>query len=165
MDFAEHELEWFRLPVAGRQAWVGFLRVHKQLMAELDRELHAACGLSMSAYDVLVQLSIAPGRRRRMFELADAVLLSRSALTRRVTRLEDAGYVVRRTGERDPRQTFAHITPKGMKLLATTTPAVLDLIRGRFLDPLPVQDVEHLVHVWSRILDGALPPVGPPDGA
>jgi len=83
-----HEQHWSGLAESRRAAWVGFLRVHKQVISELDRELQVACGLSMSAYDVLVQLSIAKGGSRQMHELADAVLLSRSALTRRVARLE-----------------------------------------------------------------------------
>ena len=48
--------------------------------------------LSLAAYDVLVQLAEAPEHRLRMTELADAVLLSRSGVTRLVDRLEKAGW-------------------------------------------------------------------------
>ena len=54
----------------------------------LEAELVADQQLSLAAYDVLVQLAEAPERRLRMTELADAVLLSRSGVTRLVDRLE-----------------------------------------------------------------------------
>jgi DNA-binding MarR family transcriptional regulator len=62
-----------------------------------------AMALPLSWYDVLVQLSEAPGNALRMRELADAVLLSKSGLTRLVDRMEQAGLVERR--EHDRRRT------------------------------------------------------------
>jgi DNA-binding MarR family transcriptional regulator len=47
-------------------------------------------------YDVLVEISHAPGHAIRMHELADKVLLSRSWLTRRVAQLKREGLVERR---------------------------------------------------------------------
>ena len=62
---------------------------------ELDAELEAAHGLPLTSYDVLINLQAAPGRRLRMAELADSVLLSRSGVTRLVDRLERDGLIVR----------------------------------------------------------------------
>ena len=64
-------------------------------MRALDAELEREHGLPLSSYDVLIQLSLVPYRRLRMFELADAIVLSRSGLTRLVDRLERAGLVER----------------------------------------------------------------------
>jgi hypothetical protein len=58
-------------------AWAGFLRTHATLVRELDEELARTHGLPLSHYDVLIQLSVAPGAQMRMSQLADAVLLSR----------------------------------------------------------------------------------------
>src|SRR3712207_8411843 len=69
-------------------AWRGFLRVHSALVKALDAELLATHGLPLTSYEVLINLQSAPGRRRRMAELADSVLLSRSGTTRLVDRLE-----------------------------------------------------------------------------
>ena len=76
-------------------AWREFLHVHAVLTRELDEELRRAHGLPLSSYDVLVNLESAPDRQMRMSELADAVLLSRSGLTRLVERLEREGLLSR----------------------------------------------------------------------
>ena len=47
-------------------AWRGFLEAHAHLVRELDAELTAEHDLSLSAYDVLVQLAHTPSRRLRM---------------------------------------------------------------------------------------------------
>ena len=59
-------------------AWRGLLRVHTALVKALDAELTAAHDLPLSSYEVLITLESAPGHKRRMAELADSVLLSRS---------------------------------------------------------------------------------------
>ena len=72
------------------EAWRSFLEAHARVTELLDAELRAQRDLPLGWYDVLVQLSEAGGRRR-MSELADAVLLSRSNCTRLVDRLDAAG--------------------------------------------------------------------------
>ena len=63
--------------------------------AELEADLLGAL-LPLASYDVLVQLVEAPEHRLRMTDLADAVLLSRSGLTRLIDRLEREGLVAAR---------------------------------------------------------------------
>ena len=75
-------------PAAELGAWRGLLRVHSALVKALDAELSTAHELPLSSYEVLINLEAAPGRKRRMAELADSVLLSRSGMTRLVDRLE-----------------------------------------------------------------------------
>src|SRR2546423_14242606 len=94
-------------------AWRGFLRTYATLVRELDEELTERHGLPLSSYDVLVQLDEAPDGRLRMSSLADAVLLSRSGLSRLVTRLESQGLIERTECPSDARGAFAGITDKG----------------------------------------------------
>src|SRR3954468_2749475 len=94
-------------------AWRGFLRTQSTLLRELDEELTRAHGLPLSSYDVLVQLDEAEDGRLRMSHLADAVLLSRSGLSRLVTRLVNHGLIERDDCENDARGSFAVITAKG----------------------------------------------------
>ena len=89
----------------------------------------------------------------QMFELAEAVHLSRSGLTRLVDRLERQGLLERRRGERDPRQVFACITGPGLERLAETTPTHLAGVRRRFLERLSQAQVEQLAIVWKRLLE------------
>ena len=62
--------------------WTSFLRANTVLTRRLGQDLEARTGLPFAWYDVLVQLALAPGRRLRMAQLADRVMLSRSGLTR-----------------------------------------------------------------------------------
>ena len=78
-------------------AWRGLLRAHSALAQELDLELRETHDLSLHEYEVLLLLSEAPGGRMRMSELATAVLLSQSGLTRLVDRLARSGSVERTT--------------------------------------------------------------------
>src|SRR3954452_200644 len=98
-------------------AWRGFLRTHSMLVRELDEELTERHGLPISSYDVLVQLDEAPEGRLRMSALADAVLLSRSGLSRLVTRLETKGLIERLECANDARVSFAANTDKGRRPL------------------------------------------------
>ena len=89
-------------------------------------------GLALTDYDVLVQLATAPDQRRlRMSELADALLLSRSGVTRLVDRLVAEGLVERVTCETDRRGQWAALTAPAMRRLRAATPTHLRGVDGR----------------------------------
>lgn len=146
-----HQEEWHRLGADQRSAWAGFLRVHATVTAVLDEELRDRHRLSLSEYDVLMQLSLAAERALRMSDLADAVMLSRSGLTRLVERLERTGLLTRRPAAHDARATLASITDAGLARLAEATPTHLDGVRRLFLEPLGTTGARHLARAWSAI--------------
>src|SRR5881275_1555486 len=131
-------------------AWRGFLRSYATLVRELDEELTERHGLPLSSYDVLVQLEEAPEGRLRMSHLADAVLLSRSGLSRLVTRLENQGLLERVDCPSDARGAFAAITDAGREKLAEARVTHRAGVRERFLDKLGERDLRQLARVWSR---------------
>ena len=133
-------------------AWSGFLMGHAQIVRALDAELEREHGLPLSSYDVLIQLSLVPDRRLRMFELADAIVLSRSGLTRLVDRLEQAGLVERERGEVDPRQMYARVTDRGLEVLADATPTHIAGIKERFLERLSDEQTKQLASIWRAVL-------------
>ena len=143
--------EWSKLTASERAAWAGFIRAHATLIRALDAELEATHQLPMSSFDVLIQLAIAPGGRLQMFQLADAVHLSRSGLSRLVERLEREGMVERRKGV-DPRSVFAVITDTGLARVAEATPTHLNGVRRRFLDRLSPAQIEQLATIWRSLL-------------
>jgi DNA-binding MarR family transcriptional regulator len=134
-------------------AWRGFLRTHATLVRELDEELTEQHGLPLSSYDVLIQLDETPEGRLRMSQLADAVLLSRSGLTRLVTRLEGQGLLERADCPNDARGAFAAITDKGRERLAEARTTHRAGVRERFLDRLGEREQRQLAKAWSRVLD------------
>jgi DNA-binding MarR family transcriptional regulator len=136
-------------------AWRGFLRVHAALAKELDAELTAAHDLPLSSYEVLITLQAAPGRRCRMAELAERVLLSRSGTTRLVDRLEREGLLERDSCTDDGRGTFAVLTDAGDELLARARPTHLAGVRDRSLRHFTADELERMAVCWERVLPGA----------
>jgi DNA-binding MarR family transcriptional regulator len=136
-------------------AWRGFLRAHSVLVKALDAELQAAHGLPLSSYEVLITLRTAPGKRLRMAELADRVILSRSGMTRLVDRLEREGLLERDKCSFDARGYFAVLTPKGDELLAAARPKHLDDVRRRFLEHFDADELATLARWWDRLTPGA----------
>jgi DNA-binding MarR family transcriptional regulator len=136
-------------------AWRGLLRVQSALVKALDAELLAGHDLPLTSYEVLINLQAAPDRRRRMAELADGVLLSRSGMTRLVDRLEREGLLERDPCVSDGRGTFAVLTDKGEALLSQARRTHLDGVRERFLRHFSEGELEHLAGFWNRVLPGA----------
>jgi DNA-binding MarR family transcriptional regulator len=136
-------------------AWRGLLRIHSALVKALDAELLAAHALPLTSYEVLINLQAAPGRRRRMAELADGVLLSRSGMTRLVDRLERDGLLERDACTDDGRGTFAVLTDKGEALLDEARRTHLDGVRERFLQHFEADELRSLAGYWERVVPGA----------
>ena len=132
--------------------WADFLRAHSTLADVLGRELAEKAGMPLGWYDVLIQLSATADGRLRMQELAAAVVLSKSGLTRMVDRLEEAGLVVRRGCKSDRRVTFAEITPAGTAALRAARPVHLDGIARHFAAHLGPRDVEALGSALAALL-------------
>src|SRR4051812_27337829 len=143
------------LTAAELGAWRGLLRVHTALVKALDAQLTDAHDLPLSSYEVLITLESAPGRKRRMAELADSVLLSRSGMTRLVDRLEREGLLARDTCTVDGRGCFAVLTEKGAELLAAARPTHLEGVRERFLAHFDEDELRRFAEAWERVLPGA----------
>jgi DNA-binding MarR family transcriptional regulator len=122
-------------------------------MRTLEAELLAEQDLPLASYDVLVQLAEAPGRRLRMTELADAVLLSRSGVTRLVDRLEKAGLVARCPVETDGRGVAARLTDAGLDRLRTASRTHVRGIGQHFVDRLDDADLHVLERISRRLSD------------
>jgi DNA-binding MarR family transcriptional regulator len=145
--FSAHELA----------AWRGMLEVHAQVTRQLDAQMHAEHGLSVSAYEVLMFLADAPDHRMRMTDIAHRVLLSRSGCTRLVDRLVDLGYVTRRAADSDGRGLFAELTEAGIEKAAAARRTHRDGVRTYFLDHLSTTDQIVLGDVWTRMLAATRP--------
>jgi DNA-binding MarR family transcriptional regulator len=132
-------------------AWGGFLRTHAALVRELDAELTHAHGLPLSSYEVLLKLGGADQGRMRMSDLADAVWLSRSGVTRLVDRLERDGLVERRACPSDARGAFAVITERGRERFTEAQRTHLAGVRMRFLSHFDDADQHVLSEFWARL--------------
>ena len=134
-------------------AWRSFLRAHARLSRVLEAELVADHPITLGGYDVLVQLAEAPERRLRMAELADAVLLSRSGVTRLVDRLEMAGMVTRERFDGDGRGIVAVLTTKGVDTLRAAARTHLAGVVRHFVGHLNEDELASFGAMCSRLAD------------
>ncbi len=102
-------------------AWRELMDRHARTTSALERSLHEH-GLGVSEYEVLERLAMGDTDERRMQELADAVHLSQSALSRVVARLEADGLVVRAMCTSDRRGIFACLTDAGRERYLAARP-------------------------------------------
>ncbi len=123
-----------------QDAWRAYIRLAKMLMRQLDRDLHPF-GLSTNDYEILVELSEAPGDRLRMTELADLTAQSRSRLSHQIARMEAKGLVRRIACDGDKRGTFAVITPRGLAVNERVAPFHGDSVRQHFIDTISPGDL------------------------
>jgi DNA-binding MarR family transcriptional regulator len=142
------------LDAAEQRSWRAYLDATRLLIRVLDRQLEADAGISFTDYELLVQLSEAPGRRLRMHDLADAVMSTRSGMTRAVTRLERAGWVRRTECEEDRRGMYAELTPSGLDKLAATAPGHVAAVRAHFLGELTSAELEQLGATCAHLAEG-----------
>lgn len=134
-------------------AWRSFLRAHSRITRALEAELEAEQALSLAAYDVLVQLAEAPGHRLRMTELAEAVLLSRSGVTRLVDRMERSGLVARSRVAGDGRGVAAELTEAGYARLRTASRTHLSGVLRHFVARLDADDLGAIERVSRLLVD------------
>ena len=136
------------------RAWIAFLRAYAAVTRRLEAELHAERDLGLAEYDALVQLALADGRRLRMSELAERVVLSRSGVSRLVDRLVATGLVVRAPCADDARVAWATLTDVGLARLRDASPVHLRGVENHFLAQIPDADREALVRALETVVQG-----------
>ncbi len=134
------------------EAWGRFLRAHAELVRDMSADLEARHGMPLTTYDVLRQLALAPDRRLRMAELADAVMLSRPGLTGVVKRLEQQGLIAREPTPEDGRGAFATLTDAGMARLLEVHGAHVTAIRERFAAHFTADELRTLGALLGRLV-------------
>lgn len=136
-------------------AWRAFLTAHARVTAILEDELERERSLPLTWYDVLLQLREAPGQRLRMSELAGAVLLSKSGLTRLVDRMCAAGLTGRSADEEDRRGRWVSLTPAGRSRLRDAAPVHLRGIAEHFTRRISDDDARTLALTLTDIAEAA----------
>lgn len=132
-------------------AWQRLLRANCVLSRVLDGELQAAHHLTISDYDVLVQLRDAEGHCLTMSDLSRRTTLTRSGMTRLVQGLERDGLVQRRACRSDARVSYAVITDNGLAVLEDARRTHHAGIRRVFADHFSAEEAEQLAELLGRI--------------
>ncbi|MBH5335924.1 MarR family transcriptional regulator [Streptomyces pactum] len=107
------------------RGWCALSSLHGRIESHVERALQAAHGLSVREFSVLDVLSYqhdGDGGHLQMHQLADAVVLSQSATTRLVGRLEDRGLLSRYICPTDRRGIYTDVSEAGLQLLEEARP-------------------------------------------
>jgi DNA-binding MarR family transcriptional regulator len=137
------------------RTWIRFLATHSAITRELEARLMGAHGLTLSDYDVLVQLARAPERKLRNIDLAKAVVLTRSGVTRLVDGLEKDGLVARSSCPSDKRGSFVSLTDEGLARLRSATSTHVEGVRELFVEQLGNEGVEQMDALLRALPAGA----------
>jgi DNA-binding MarR family transcriptional regulator len=124
---------------------------HRSLSAVIDRELRAACGLSLAEADVLATLTRGPDGRQRMVDIAGLMSVSKSGVTQITGRLVAGGLAARESSATDRRLVYAAITTAGRDVLDKATPVLAAIAREHIASRLPDADLRTLTQALRTI--------------
>jgi len=102
--------------------WRSLAARHAAVCAALERELSARHGLGLSEFEVLERLAENEQHKFRVQELAEAVHLSQSTLSRLIARLEQQGLAQRSMCDVDRRGIDVCLTEAGRERHALAQP-------------------------------------------
>ncbi|MFH8440549.1 MarR family winged helix-turn-helix transcriptional regulator [Streptomyces sp. NPDC018026] len=141
------------------QGWCALSLLHGRIEAHLERALQAGHGLSVREYsllDVLSRQHDGEGGHLQMKQVADSVVLSQSATTRLVTRLEDRGLLMRYLCPTDRRGIYTNVSDAGLVLLEQARPTNEAALRAALVEASEDPRLEPLV----RTVEAANAPMG-----
>jgi DNA-binding MarR family transcriptional regulator len=127
-------------------AWRTITASHAAAFAALEHELGKRHGLGVSEFEVLERLTESPDRKFRAQELAEAVHLSQSALSRLIDRLARVGLVERCLCDDDRRGVFVTVTEAGQRRHAEAAPTHREVLAS----VLPAELLAPLCAVVTR---------------
>lgn len=134
-------------------AWEGFLELHGRLRRGAEARLEEAAGLSVSALGVMGRLALAEQRTLRQVELAAAMGLSISRVSRIVDALEGRGLLERRPCPADARATNVTLTEAGARLTRSAQDALFEFVQASFAERLSEEETATLASVFARLLN------------
>ncbi|MFE7505547.1 MarR family winged helix-turn-helix transcriptional regulator [Promicromonospora sp. NPDC057488] len=134
-------------------AYFALIEASSLLKHSVEQQLRDAGDLSYVQFQLLATLGDAPTGSRRMTDLADGVVYSRSGLTYQAQTLEKRGLVTRSQSSDDERGVTVTITDEGRTVLAEVFPGHVGLLDDLLFAPLSRVDVETLADILGRARD------------
>ncbi len=139
----------------GLQAWMGLCDVVDRVRVLINRDLQAKVGLTLAENLVLCQVAMAAGRRLRMVEIAGALGVAKSAVTKTVDRLEERGLLARERDPSDRRTVYATLSPEGCKVFDAAQPAFVDAVGRHFASKVGDSTLRRLLDLPARVSEPA----------
>lgn len=118
----------------------------------LSRSISGVLGVSYSEYRILNALAAAPDHRASRVDLADAVGLTPSGVTRALKPLEKIGMVDSLKHERDARLTLATLTRSGARTVANANSVIAERCETLLANaPTARRQVEQLTSMLAEL--------------
>ncbi|MGW2743738.1 MarR family winged helix-turn-helix transcriptional regulator [Streptomyces sp. NPDC001450] len=111
------------------------VRAQTALVRRFDARLGGLHGVSLADFTMLLRLGQAPGGRMRRVDLAEALGLTASGVTRGLAPLERIGLVTRESDARDARVAYASLTGTGRERLKEMLAAAEETAAEIFAGP------------------------------
>lgn len=131
--------------------WVCLLRGHAVVRRSVAARLQAAHGLTVNDYEALLLLSRAKGNSMRRVDLAEALHLSASGVTRLLEGLERQGLVEKGVCPTDGRVHYAVLTPAGKQKLSQASGVHGAVIRSTFEARYTRSELATLTELLARL--------------
>jgi DNA-binding MarR family transcriptional regulator len=134
------------------RAWEGFLELSRQLRRAADGVLEPVEGLTVSTLGIMGRLARADDRTLRQTDIAEAMGLSFSRVSRLIDTLETRGLVERRPCPTDARAVNVTLTSDGQALARKAQGAVFAFVEERFFASLDEAEIATLADVFTRLI-------------
>ncbi|MEU7563461.1 MarR family winged helix-turn-helix transcriptional regulator [Streptomyces eurythermus] len=134
--------------------WCALSLLHGRIESHLEHALQTGHGLSVREYsllDVLSRQHDGEGGHLQMKQVADALVLSQSATTRLVTRLETRGLLARYLCPTDRRGIYTDVSQEGLTLLEEARPTNEAALREALTEAAENPQLTPLVQVVEAI--------------
>lgn len=120
-------------------------RISKAIDGELN--MH---GISFTEYLIMHHLHLSSLKTMRRIELADAVGISASGVTRLLAPMEKSGIVQKEINPRDARQSLVKLSDAGQRLYLEASESFVHRAQ-KVLSPLTSNQLEQLVELTGRL--------------
>ncbi len=134
---------------APAEAVLGFAALYAQWLKRIEQRL-SVHGLSFSEFQVLRALEAAPDQTMRRIDLADAVGLTASGVTRLLQPMEKIGLVKKEAHPRDARMSLVKLSGAGATIHADAS-ASFSTAAGDLTAPLGKKQLASFIELTSLL--------------
>ncbi|TNC27739.1 MarR family winged helix-turn-helix transcriptional regulator [Amycolatopsis alkalitolerans] len=134
-------------------AYFTVTEVSSLLQQAVAEQLRDAGDLSPIQFEILAGLSAASDGARRMTDIADRIVYSRSGFTYQAGQLEQRGLIVRAPAKDDERSTVVSLTAAGRAVLDKVMAGHQELVRRLMFESMTDADLAALLRVLGPVRD------------